>query len=130
MCHVVFFFQARGGNRRYIPFWWARRCKKETGPPADINRVNQALGLTGRIDREQWIEQAQILAMGGETYYSCLLYTSDAADERSSVDLGGRRIIKKKTTTKSARPCEYNDCSAAHTLHLTDSTSYLAYVNT
>ena len=27
---------------------------------------------------------------------SCLLYTSDAADERSSVDLGGRRIIKKQ----------------------------------
>src|SRR5678815_4358960 len=27
---------------------------------------------------------------------TCLLYTSDAADERSSVDLGGRRIIKKK----------------------------------
>src|SRR5678815_4572206 len=26
----------------------------------------------------------------------CLLYTSDAADERFSVDLGGRRIIKKK----------------------------------
>ena len=26
----------------------------------------------------------------------CLLYTSDAADERSSVDLGGRRILKKK----------------------------------
>ena len=26
----------------------------------------------------------------------CLLYTSDAADERSSVDLGGRRIITKK----------------------------------
>ena len=25
----------------------------------------------------------------------CLLYTSDAADERSSVDRGGRRIIKK-----------------------------------
>ena len=29
---------------------------------------------------------------------ACLLYTSDAADERSSVDLGGRRIIKKKHT--------------------------------
>src|SRR5678816_3170224 len=27
-------------------------------------------------------------------YNICLLYTSDAADERSSVDLGGRRIIK------------------------------------
>ena len=33
----------------------------------------------------------------GALYYDCLLYTSDAADERSSVDLGGRRIIKKKT---------------------------------
>mgnify|MGYP003376503949 CR=1 FL=1 len=31
-----------------------------------------------------------------EVYGTCLLYTSDAADERSSVDLGGRRIIKKK----------------------------------
>ena len=30
----------------------------------------------------------------------CLLYTSDAADERSSVDLGGRRIIKKKKIQK------------------------------
>ena len=27
----------------------------------------------------------------------CLLYTSDAADEEDSVDLGGRRIIKKNT---------------------------------
>ena len=33
---------------------------------------------------------------------SCLLYTSDAADERSSVDLGGRRIIKKKNKAKDA----------------------------
>ena len=31
---------------------------------------------------------------------SCLLYTSDAADEEDSVDLGGRRIIKKKRKTK------------------------------
>ena len=30
----------------------------------------------------------------------CLLYTSDAADERSSVDLGGRSIIKKKNDKK------------------------------
>ena len=32
--------------------------------------------------------------------FGCLLYTSDAADERSSVDLGGRRIIKKKKKVK------------------------------
>eukprot|EP01017_Pseudomicrothorax_dubius_P011595 TRINITY_DN1436_c0_g2_i3.p1 TRINITY_DN1436_c0_g2~~TRINITY_DN1436_c0_g2_i3.p1 ORF type:complete len:338 (-),score=10.36 TRINITY_DN1436_c0_g2_i3:19-972(-) len=29
-------------------------------------------------------------------YYDCLLYTSDAADDLLCVDLGGRRIIKKK----------------------------------
>eukprot|EP00656_Telonema_subtile_P017904 TRINITY_DN19653_c0_g1_i2.p1 TRINITY_DN19653_c0_g1~~TRINITY_DN19653_c0_g1_i2.p1 ORF type:complete len:573 (+),score=114.21 TRINITY_DN19653_c0_g1_i2:109-1827(+) len=31
--------------------------------------------------------------------WGCLLYTSDAADEEDSVDLGGRRIIKKKKKT-------------------------------
>ena len=36
------------------------------------------------------------LGNGNGTLKACLLYTSDAADERSSVDLGGRRIIKKK----------------------------------
>eukprot|EP00658_Telonema_sp_P-2_P072988 TRINITY_DN6205_c0_g1_i1.p1 TRINITY_DN6205_c0_g1~~TRINITY_DN6205_c0_g1_i1.p1 ORF type:complete len:274 (-),score=49.69 TRINITY_DN6205_c0_g1_i1:54-875(-) len=40
--------------------------------------------LYGRV--ESWC--------GGDE--SCLLYTSDAADEEDSVDLGGRRIIKKK----------------------------------
>src|SRR5674536_90858 len=29
-----------------------------------------------------------------DLFTSCLLYTSDAADEEDSVDLGGRRIIK------------------------------------
>ena len=29
-------------------------------------------------------------------YTGCLLYTSDAADDMQCVDLGGRRIIKKK----------------------------------
>ena len=30
-------------------------------------------------------------------FVGCLLYTSDAADDTPCVDLGGRRIIKKKT---------------------------------
>ena len=34
--------------------------------------------------------------------YACLLYTSDAADEEDSVDLGGCRIIKKKNTGETA----------------------------
>ena len=33
-------------------------------------------------------------------YDTCLLYTSDAADEEDSVDLGGSRIIKKKKKEK------------------------------
>ena len=33
----------------------------------------------------------------------CLLYTSDAADEEDSVDLGSRRIIKKKKKQQHAR---------------------------
>ena len=33
---------------------------------------------------------------------SCLLYTSDAADDSLRVDLGGRRIIKKNTSTVAA----------------------------
>ena len=37
---------------------------------------------------------------GREEHEDCLLYTSDAADERSSVDLGGRRIIKKKNKSE------------------------------
>ena len=53
----------------------------------------------------------------------CLLYTSDAADERSSVDLGGRRIIKKKQKRYSVRGAqdtrlyrEYtNDDTSSHT---------------
>ena len=35
---------------------------------------------------------------------SCLLYTSDAADERSSGDLGGSRVIKKKKVFVSSSP--------------------------
>ena len=46
-------------------------------------QVLQAAELTAKADRQH---QKTV----------CLLYTSDAADERSSVDLGGRRIIKKK----------------------------------
>ena len=35
----------------------------------------------------------------------CLLYTSDAADDLLCVDLGGRRIIKKKQKTKISSYC-------------------------
>ncbi len=37
---------------------------------ADIGRLEGLLGFSGRISRENWIEQAQILANGGATAYS------------------------------------------------------------
>ena len=43
----------------------------------------------------QKIEKA-ILNLPESYRVACLLYTSDAADEEDSVDLGGRRITKKK----------------------------------
>ena len=46
------------------------------------------------------LQGLQVDAGGEEVTTVCLLYTSDAADERSSVDLGGRRIIKKKKRHK------------------------------
>ena len=45
----------------------------------------------------------------------CLLYTSDAADERSSVDLGGRRIIKKQKKQQNKKKKENDTRSNKHT---------------
>ena len=51
---------------------------------------------------------------------SCLLYTSDAADERSSVDLGGRRIIKKKKKQNNKKKKKTH---TTHTQHNTNTRS-------
>src|SRR5678815_2597657 len=53
--------------------------------------------LSGRMRRFRIkVVPGDRVTVGVSPYDPCLLYTSDAADERSSVDLGGRRIIKKK----------------------------------
>ena len=38
--------------------------------PAEVARLDAQLGATGRIGRENWIEQAQILSRGGDTAFS------------------------------------------------------------
>ena len=55
-----------------------------------------------RIVLGDWYEQGSV----------CLLYTSDAADERSSVDLGGSRIIKKKNKDERERTGEEYETEA------------------
>src|SRR5450756_3183321 len=53
-----------------------------TLPSNAMNHCGVALKTTGFLQRQQC--------------GYCLLYTSDAADDLLCVDLGGRRIIKKK----------------------------------
>ena len=85
-----FFFQAEDGIRdlvrsRGLGDVYKRQNIQLRTPTPGIVENYVALNPTG----------TEIL-FPGLNYCSCLLYTSDAADERSSVDLGGRRIIKKK----------------------------------
>ena len=79
---------------------------------SNIDRKNYLrIKTSGNIDFEKQIylynlnnsgkpgfEVINPILIGNENYLinSCLLYTSDAADERLRVDLGGRRIIKKR----------------------------------
>ena len=59
--------------------------------------MKELLLLHGALgSKDQFAELESDLSALYHTHSICLLYTSDAADERSSVDLGGRRIIKKK----------------------------------
>ena len=116
----VFFFQAEDGIRdlvrsRGLGDVYKRQLYDRVAiNRGDADRIYKALDPA---DRSKPI----LLVLS-----SCLLYTSDAADERSSVDLGGRRIIKKKTM-QSARSsdCQYHKtCNAENdmTRHQTEMT--------
>ena len=59
-------------------------------------RATVAAALSG--SRDDAILALALNPLVKDKAIACLLYTSDAADERSSVDPGGRRIIKKKKT--------------------------------
>ena len=59
----------------------------------------------GLTDEEYRMIEEDIL--GRMPNYTCLLYTSDAADEEDSVDLGGRRIIKKKKKERETNSREH-----------------------
>ena len=81
-----------------------------------IRDLVRSRGLGDVYKRQTYTYRLQQVDFDGGNFYSwpvsvrlsrdniiktgCLLYTSDAADERSSVDLGGRRIIKKKNNIK------------------------------
>ena len=78
--------------------------QKHHGQSGLIDRVKASTINEAEAERltieflKQWVPENTSPICGNSVGQDrrCLLYTSDAADERSSVDLGGRRIIKKK----------------------------------
>ena len=94
MCRRVFFFQAEDGIRVLVRSRGLGDVYKRQDQPAADSRA----GAVARArDHERPPDQGIRLDARMQL---CLLYTSDAAAERSSVDLGGRRIIKKKKQIK------------------------------
>ena len=67
-------------------------CIRDSLPTDQLTVREVALGLVHEVELALLQCPVQVV------FQVCLLYTSDAADERSSVDLGGRRIIKKQNT--------------------------------
>ena len=53
-------------------------------------------------EMKQKLQEEKLQRYIFEAYESCLSYTSDAADERYSGDLGGRRIIKEETNKEES----------------------------
>ena len=92
MVGVSFFFQAEDGIRdlvrsRGLGDVYKRQTLRVLRNALDGVDIDTGIGTKD--------DAGNVLT---DDVYTCLLYTSDAADERSSVDLGGRRIIKKKIT--------------------------------
>ena len=89
---MVFFFQAEDGIRDLV----RSRGLGDVYKRQLLHRGPLGQLFVDAMQRVAGLEGDDVLV--AELLQACLLYTSDAADERSSVDLGGRRIIKKKNT--------------------------------
>jgi predicted flap endonuclease-1-like 5' DNA nuclease len=73
----------------------------------DVKRVSDALGLADRINRENWIEQAQVLAKGGVTHYAMRMARGEVANAEPAPNEGEPRssplpIIHRASTAGAA----------------------------
>jgi predicted flap endonuclease-1-like 5' DNA nuclease len=68
----------------------------------DVQRISEALGLEDRINRENWIEQAQVLAKGGETHYARRRARGEAANAEPTPDEGERRTAPRPVALQPA----------------------------
>src|SRR5659263_710091 len=76
--------------------------KPDAATPRERRRPSGCKALSGGKKAPGLIAQGLTVPPKEATanYVPCLLYTSDAADDLLCVDLGGRRIIKKKKNKK------------------------------
>ena len=91
----IFFFQAEDGIRDLVRSRGLGDVYKRQRKTLDDKNPD------GWYPEEKITVEQALRCYTINNAYACLLYTSDAADERSSVDLGGRRIIKKKEQQKN-----------------------------
>ena len=89
--NIFFFFQAEDGIRDLVRSRGLGDVYKRQGYMYLSRDTYTAIKLS------ELKPHATALGQLFEEYKACLLYTSDAADDLLCVDLGGRRIIKKKT---------------------------------
>jgi predicted flap endonuclease-1-like 5' DNA nuclease len=71
---------------------------------ADVGRIEQALGQKGRAARENWIEQAQILAKGGRTLFSMRRARGEASTAAPSPDEGLPASVPAPSDAALPRP--------------------------
>ena len=103
----VFFFQAEDGIRDLVRSRGLGDVYKRQGHHhADTQDDEDAHDR--RRHRHRVAGLLQVVVRDFAQAGLCLLYTSDAADERSSVDLGGRRIIKKKKNKQVTGRMQYH----------------------
>ena len=91
---VCFFFQAEDGIRDLVRSRGLGDVYKR-----QIPSQLPEMGMSPGFPKPNTISAKPIVLLL-RSRNCCLLYTSDAADERSSVDLGGRRIIKKQNSVE------------------------------
>ena len=87
--YVFFFFKQKTAYEMLRSLVGSEMCIRDS--------VRQGAGqVLVRLDVAGHPDSAPGQSQCGKAVCRCLLYTSDAADDLLCVDLGGRRIIKKK----------------------------------
>ena len=94
---MCFFFQAEDGIR----------VAQESRGLGDVYKRQRRQRLQRQAGADVQIDlgpgAAELVQHRQKPVETCLLYTSDAADDLLCVDLGGRRIIKKKKRTQPTK---------------------------